>query len=168
MANTTNYGWTKPTVLGSSNVWGSLLNSVIDAIDSALFGVEATADAAMPKAGGTFTGEIEVLTQRYQISLLGNVSGTTNLDLDAANFFACTVTGSTTFAPTNVPASGKWCGFLLEITNGGINVNWPSGTTWPSGLTPASLTVSGVDIVSMWTRDGGTTWRAALVAEDVS
>ena len=55
MATTTNYGWTKPTVSGSSDTWGTENNAVIDAVDSALHAVSVVADAALPKAGGTMT-----------------------------------------------------------------------------------------------------------------
>ena len=36
MADTTNYGWTKPTVNGSDNTWGTLLNTALDDIDADL------------------------------------------------------------------------------------------------------------------------------------
>lgn len=55
MATTTNYGWTKPTVSGSSDTWGTELNTLIDSVDSQLKTVSDTASAALPKAGGTMT-----------------------------------------------------------------------------------------------------------------
>lgn len=36
MADTVNYGWTKPTVGGSDNTWGTILNTALDDIDADL------------------------------------------------------------------------------------------------------------------------------------
>ena len=36
MADTTNYGWTKPVVNGSDNTWGTILNTALDDIDANL------------------------------------------------------------------------------------------------------------------------------------
>lgn len=89
------------------------------------------------------------------------------MDLDVANFFYGTVTGTTTFAFSNVPSSIAVF-VILEITNGGSQtVNWPASVAWPGGSAP-TLTTSGVDVISLYTRDGGTTWRAAFINEDSS
>ena len=45
MADTTNYGWTKPIDGGSSGAWGSLLNAALDDIDASLKTVEDGSDA---------------------------------------------------------------------------------------------------------------------------
>jgi hypothetical protein len=36
MADTTNYGWTKPTIGGSADTWGTTLNTLADDIDADL------------------------------------------------------------------------------------------------------------------------------------
>lgn len=38
--------------------WGQVANANLDKIDTAVAGVKTTADAALPKVGGTVTGEI--------------------------------------------------------------------------------------------------------------
>ena len=50
MADTANYGWTKPTVAGSSGAWGTLLNTALDDVDTDLKAVEDQADAAQADA----------------------------------------------------------------------------------------------------------------------
>ena len=50
MADTANYGWTKPTVSGSSGAWGTLLNTMADDIDASLKTVDDAADAAQADA----------------------------------------------------------------------------------------------------------------------
>ncbi len=42
MANTTNFGWAKPTVSGSADTWGTILNAVFDAVDAQLFAPAVT------------------------------------------------------------------------------------------------------------------------------
>jgi hypothetical protein len=167
MADTTNYGWEKPNVGGSAGSWGTLLNTVIDAVDAALFAVSTTATAALPKAGGTLTGIVEILTDRYHVVDLGGslVSGVT-IDCSLARFFRGVCSGGVTFTITNAPTSGKACVLTLELTNAGVvGITWPASVKWPNGSAP-TLTASGTDVITLYTRDGGTTWRGALAMRD--
>lgn len=82
-------------------------------------------------------------------------------DCDANNFFKKTCTGSHTISFTNVPSGGSWAG-IIELTNGGLGVlTLPSGSTWEGGAAP-TLSSSGLDILTVFTMDGGTSWRWAL------
>ena len=168
---TTNYNWDLPTVAGSSGAWGTALNTIFGddstGIDAVVKAISDVADAALPLAGGTMTGELVTLTQTFTLSNLGaTMSGAVAMDLDAANFFYGTVTGTVTFSFTNVPTGGVFV--MLEITNGGSQtINWPASVNWPGG-TPPTLTTAGVDLISLVTRDGGTTWRASLSQADSS
>lgn len=88
------------------------------------------------------------------------------MDLNSGDVFNITVTGTTSLAFSNTPASGKVKCVLLEITNGGAyTVNWPTNTKWPNGTAP-TLTSSGTDLVTFFTDDGGTNWRATLAQKD--
>lgn len=78
-------------------------------------------------------------------------------DCDASNFFKKTCTGAHTISFTNVPA-GSWAG-VIELTNGGLGVlTLPSGSTWEGGAAP-TLSTSGLDILTVYTMNGGTNWR---------
>lgn len=57
---TPNYGWTMPQVGGDPDTWGGLLNTNFDDIDSVVFGIQTTANGALPKAGGTMTGALNL------------------------------------------------------------------------------------------------------------
>jgi hypothetical protein len=168
---TANYSWDLPTVGGSSGVWGTALNAIIGdtvtGIDAKLKAVSDVADAALAAAGGTFTGEIVVLTMTYTQSSLGNMSGSAELDLDVANCFYGTVTGAVNITFSNVPATGQFVFVVLEIINGGSNVSWEASVKWPGGAAPA-LTASGTDLITLYTRDGGTTWRGTLALENTT
>ena len=43
---TTNYGWTKPTVGGSDDVWGDQINADLDGIDSIVHGIQTSVPVA--------------------------------------------------------------------------------------------------------------------------
>ena len=85
MADTTNYGWTKPTVAGDTGAWGTILNTALDDIDTDLKAVSDVASAALPKAGGTMTGGITYATGALPITGSVIVSGSVTVGTG----FAC-------------------------------------------------------------------------------
>lgn len=170
---TVNYTWNLPDVGGDTGAWGTALNTIIgdDAtgIDARLYAVSTVADAAMPKVGGVFTGEVTVKTDKYDVTNSGNLTGGVTFDLSTARFFYGTVTGGVTSVTfSNTPTTGKAVFVVLELTNGGSQtITWGSTIKWPGGSAP-TLTSSGVDILTFYTRDGGTTWRGAFAQENSS
>ena len=171
---TTNFGWAMPVEGGSSGTWDTLLNALlggdsgeaISGIDEVVNDIKTTADAALSRAGGSMTGEIDILTERY-VPVDTADTGTVTLDLDTANFFHIAPSGTVTIAFSNVPASPDVVFIVIEFTNGvSQTVNWPSSVKWPGGSAP-TLT-AGVDVITGFTRDGGTTWRLALAQSNSS
>lgn len=166
MADTTNFGWTKPTVSGSSGAWGTILNTALDDIDTDVKAVKTTADAALPKAGGTLTGPLTTETVAGTIVNLGAVSGSAGLDLAVGQYFVFDCAGSATLTPQNVPAG--FVPMLLRIFKGGNHtLTWPASTSWPGGVTP-TLTTNGTDLVFLYSADAGATWAGVVVARDIS
>lgn len=103
---------------------------------------------------------------------LGAAGGAIALSLAAGFCFTVTINASPTFSVTNVPTgppsnTNITIGILLKITNGGnfAAPTWPAGTKWPSGTAP-TLTTNGIDIVSLLSFDGGTTWNGAFIQKD--
>lgn len=94
---------------------------------------------------------------------LGNVTGATSINLQEANIFNATVTGSVTWTFTAADVSD---GFVIHLTNGGAFAQiWPASVDWPRGNAPI-LTPSGLDVLVFVTTNGGTTWRGALAMKD--
>lgn len=86
-------------------------------------------------------------------------SGPVLLNIDVASYYSVVLTGplSPTFTfSTSVP-SGRVTSFTLEMTDG-LNWPpvWPAGTQWPDSTEP--VWSAGTDIITFFSRDGGTTW----------
>ena len=133
----------------------------LDAVSGALKAVINHGDpmlANLPRAGGALTGAVH--TARKSI-------GATTIDLATGNTFTKTITANTTFAVSNVPASGTTAAILVELVNGGaFTVTWWAGMTWPGGSAP-TLTTAGRDLLGFMTYDGGTTWTGVLIGRDI-
>ncbi len=160
MATTTNYSWTKPTVLGDLGAWGTELNTTLDGIDTQMKTTDNKAAAALPMAGGAMTGRVDLKTSTSARVDKGSISGAQSLDLSAAQAFTATATGAITWTIANLPAGTFAVGLTLKLTNGGTGTQtWPTGFKWQGGTVP-TLTTSGTDVIVAITFDGGTTWQA--------
>jgi len=168
MAITQYYEWIKPTVGGDPGAWGAILNTLFDGVDSDLNDVEVVADAALPVAGGTMTGNLKLLTQEHTAVDKGaSVSGDVTLDCSAGNFFYGTTNGDIdSMDLTNEPA-GFFSG-VLELTMGGTSsITWGAAWLWPGGV-PPTPTANGVDVYVFYTYDAGVTIYVARAMEDLS
>jgi len=110
-------------------------------------------------AGSAYINSNRTITQYGTThNVLGSGSGNRTIDISLGNFVSATVTGPTTWTFTNPLVAPSATGFVLELTDGGsATQTWPS-VKWPGGTAP-TLTLSGIDVLTFITDDGGTTWR---------
>jgi hypothetical protein len=183
MADTANFGWTKPTVGGSQDAWGTILNTALDDIDTDLQTVDnladtgisdaaaaqATADAALPKAGGIMTGRQESLTGSAKFVENLTATGAVALDVALANVFKLNLTGNiTALTFSNVPTiTGDYMQvILIDIDDNGFTISWPASVTeWAGGSAP---TLNGRDVVMLISFDDGTSWQGSVVQKNLS
>lgn len=172
---TTNYGFTKPTDGGDSNVWGGFLNTSLDDIDTQIknrqneaAAAQTTANAALPKAGGVMTGRVDAKNATAARTDSSGASGTVTLDVSTANVFSISTAGNITIAFSNVPnVANTIVSVIIIVSAGGAHtVSWPASVEWPGNNTPAQ-TASQVDIYALITVDGGGTWRGVRTARDL-
>lgn len=131
-----------------------------DSADYATAAQGATADAALPKAGGTVTGTVvfEAAITEDAETLTGT---TTTIDLATATNFVHTLTGDTTYTFSNPATTGNATAFTLKIIQDATarTITWPASVDWAGGTAPTlTATSGGVDVFVFYTIDGGTTY----------
>jgi len=138
-------------------------------VNTTLSGAGVTAYfASPPTIGGTAPGAATFTTAKAASYRETKVAiSASAIDLSTANYFSKTISGTTTFTVSNVPTTGTAASFILDITNGGsAAITWWSGVKWPGGTAP-TLMASGRDVLGFFTYDGGTTWSAFVLGEDL-
>ena len=89
-----------------------------------------------------------------------------DIDLSASNYFTKTINGNSTFTFSNPPASGTVGSFTLELTYTSGTITWPGSVYWNgTGQTAPTITAGKVQLFVFSTRDGGTTYRGAVLAD---
>ena len=97
-------------------------------------------------------------------------SGTVTLDLAQGNFFEFTLTENVTgWTFSNLASSGTASSWIIKITqhaSSAKTVAYPAAVKWAGGTDHVMSTATGsIDIVSMFTIDGGTTIYANIVGK---
>ena len=110
----------------------------------------------------TTSGGVKITGQ--QTSNVTAISGTA-IDCSLGNYFTKTITGSTTFTFTNIPASGTEYSMTVELDLNGSNaVAWPTSVTWSADTAP-TITDAKTQLFMFVTVDGGTKWRGGTLVD---
>lgn len=148
MADTTTsiYGFTQPEVGGSTDTWGTKLNTDLTSVEN------------------------EIARQRLPF-LTPTVGATTTLDLSqtvGARVFAYTNNQVHTLAFSNIPGATFYARWYLKITNGGaFAITYPAAVVWDGGSAP-TLETAGVNWIEFVTMDGGAIVYARVLYAPVS
>lgn len=173
--NDANDAW---ITLGNITQTTDLYTVVTDTISEATSAAGVTVDGVTLKDGGiTVSAAINAadqllnrpVLQDYAIegSAIGNTGATRTFDLTTANFFSATLDQNSTWTFSNPSGSGDFCGFVVELTNGGaFTITYPAAVDWVGGTAP-TLTASGKDLLLFVTRDAGTTWLGLVAGLDI-
>jgi hypothetical protein len=98
------------------------------------------------------------------IQTIASASGATELDYADASVFDVTATGGVTLSYANLPAVG---GIVIYATDWGAHtITLPTGTILAGGSAP-SFTEDGLDIITVTTKNSGTTTEFLIAAQDV-
>lgn len=134
---------------------------------SGVWGVEGGSGDFKSDGSVAMTGPFKEANNAPTIS-----AGAVIFDLALSNNFAVTLTENiTSITISNPPASGKWAAISIEFqqdATGGRTVGgWPASVKWPAGAAPTITAAANVvDVISGYTRDGGTIYRLGRAFED--
>jgi len=198
MAVTPNRAYPLPDVGGSFDAWGTVINDSVGvtgsgvspnvdedmqkALDDSAQGItdaaaaQATADAALPKAGaltaggseGQLTGRVDSHTGTFRI-LVGGSTGVVILDMSDSDAFNLVLTGNiTSLSVTGLGTLTDQAQVLmLFITSNGFTIDFTGlGTVTFTGGVPPELS-NGEDIIAFITEDAGTNWRGVVLQKNL-
>jgi len=117
------------------------------------------------KSDGTKMYMVEASTDTiYQYS---TVLTTNTLDLSTGSVFEITPTSDIQVTLSNPAASGTVSGATLLLNIGGTpyTINYDTSIEWPGGTAPTAPAANETDVITFNTRDGGTTYNAALAID---
>jgi hypothetical protein len=136
---------------------------------------QATADAALPKAGGTMVGAVVMSDQVMSRAIIkdsaaayhdSNTTNALNYENGSHQRWA-PAAGAQTLSITNWPPTNNLGELLIEGVNlGSRTLTWPAAINWvladgsfTTNFANAGITLqaAGIDFILLWTRDGGTT-----------
>ena len=146
------------------------INSLSSNAQTQISATVAVANAALPKAGGTMSGETifaDQLVTRPEIKDYSETktaltaAATVDIDLEDGNVFTLTPDQNTTFTFSNPSPTGKSCAFTLIWTQDSSDrtIAWPATVDWAGGSAPdVTSGAAKIDVYTFFTLDAGTIW----------
>ena len=133
---------------------------------AAIGGATSASGVSVADAGSLFTATDaeaafqEIAKKSIGYTAHGNTGATETFDALTA-WHSATLDASCTFTFTGA-TSGLVASMILELVQGGAGshtVTWPGSVVWPGGVAPTLSTApAATDVVTLFSRDGGTTW----------
>jgi hypothetical protein len=128
-----------------------------------------------PTLTGTETLTNKTLTGLKLTKTAPTIStGVVTLDLSTANVFAVSLNANiTSFTVTNIPTTGTYAEFAIELTADGTarTVTWTFqgvGVKWASGTAPSLTSTNGKkDTFVFYGHSGGTEWMAFKAGQNL-
>ena len=119
--------------------------------------IDFTYDDTTPKISGRVN---------KNVNNKGGVSGNQTFDLTQYGCITLSCTGNTSFDLTGTYSNNKMYVTELLITNGGAyTLTWASKFKFPGGI--KTLTVAGIDSLTLITVDGGVSCRVLFNGKDI-
>lgn len=169
---------TATNVVSGNNMLSDAVDSSLDAATGGTAATPKAVKAAYDLASSKASDDLVVHIRNNETiedvkTFLQGPYGTTSamttseVDLSKGVVFSKAISADTTFTFVNVP-SGRAATLNIILTNGGsAAITWPTSVKWTDGVAP-TLTSSGVDVLTLMTPDGGTTWYGTLAIANAS
>ena len=119
---------------------------------------------------GALLGDVQTLDSpelKYQPYVNGsyrsNITAVSALDIDCSvgNYYTKTITSSSTFTFSNIPASRSYS-FTICVTHDSGTITWPASVKWPQNTAPVLTTYRNHKFMFS-TYNGGTVWYGAAL-----
>lgn len=109
--------------------------------------------------GKEFLGDLATMSVRQNSVAVAAL----NVNCSLGNFFSKTISASSSFTFSNVPAAGKSYSLTLKVTHQSGTISWPASVRWPSGVAPV-LQTGKVHLFMFVTNDGGVSWNGVAIS----
>lgn len=161
------------TGLGDDDHPQYLLDDGTDSMSGALdMGSNAITNATTVNSNTTDTNEVQNQDYNESVNSIANASGTTDIDLSAANMVEIEADGDITITFSNVTSTPLGNSLLVRVydddASGPHTITWPASVEWDNGNTRDTVDSDGELEISLRSYDGGTTWKASRSGRDFS
>ena len=137
-----------------------------DWIISIQTGINNVVEDSTPQLGGTLDAqENNIIDSTLAVNVVGSTASNTDMDISLYNAMQIEPTADISVTFSNIPATGNFVCWVVEIKGGGDHTfTWPAAVKWSNGNTePTWSTGTDSDWALFMTRDGGATISGSLL-----